>query len=47
MRTRELKADRGLLEYRDLGAVGIKGIAGAVPAWQVLCPSAVASRFEA
>ena len=36
-----------LFEYRDLGAVEIKGIAGPVPAWQVLRPSAVASRFEA
>jgi predicted ATPase/class 3 adenylate cyclase len=37
----------GLFEYRDLGAVAVKGIAGPVPAWQVLRPSAVASRFEA
>jgi class 3 adenylate cyclase len=37
----------GLFEYRDLGAVEIKGIAAPVPAWQVLRPSAVASRFEA
>jgi class 3 adenylate cyclase/predicted ATPase len=36
-----------LFEYRDLGAVKVKGIAGPVPAWQVLRPSAVASRFEA
>jgi class 3 adenylate cyclase len=36
-----------LFEYRDLGTVEIKGIAGPVPAWQVLRPSAVASRFEA
>jgi class 3 adenylate cyclase/predicted ATPase len=36
-----------LFEYRDLGAVEVKGIAGPVPAWQVLRPSAVASRFEA
>jgi class 3 adenylate cyclase len=36
-----------LFEYRDLGAVGVKGIAEMVPAWQVLRPSAVESRFEA
>jgi class 3 adenylate cyclase len=43
--TRRLIAD--LFDYRDLGAVAIKGIAGPVAAWQVLRPSAVASRFEA
>ena len=43
--TRRLVGD--LFEYRDLGAVEVKGIAGPVPAWQVLRPSAVASRFEA
>jgi class 3 adenylate cyclase/predicted ATPase len=37
----------GLFEYRDLGAVEVKGIAAPVPAWQVLRPSAVESRFEA
>jgi hypothetical protein len=36
-----------LFEYRDLGTFEVKGIAGAVPAWQVLRPSAVESRFEA
>src|SRR5215472_6706965 len=36
-----------LFEYRDLGAIEVKGIAEPVPAWQVLRPSAVASRFEA
>ena len=36
-----------LFEYRDLGAVELKGIAVPVPAWQVLRPSVVASRFEA
>ena len=36
-----------LFEYRDLGAVEVKGIAGPVSAWQALRPSAVASRFEA
>src|SRR5207247_11451579 len=36
-----------LFEYRHLGAVEVKGIAEPVPAWQVLRPSALASRFEA
>ena len=36
-----------LFEYRDLGEVELKGIAGPVPASQALRPSAVASRFEA
>jgi class 3 adenylate cyclase/predicted ATPase len=36
-----------LFEYRELGAIQIKGIAAPVPAWQVLRPSTVASRFEA
>jgi len=43
--TRRLASD--LFEYRDLGAVEVKGLATPVPAWQVLRPSAVASRFEA
>jgi class 3 adenylate cyclase/predicted ATPase len=43
--TRRLLGD--LFEYRDLGAVEVKGIAAPVPAWQVLRPSVVASRFEA
>jgi class 3 adenylate cyclase/predicted ATPase len=43
--TRRLVGD--LFEYRDLGAVEVKGIAGPVPARQVLRPSSVASRFEA
>jgi class 3 adenylate cyclase/predicted ATPase len=43
--TRRLVGD--LFDYRDLGAVEVKGIAGPVPAWQVLRPSVVASRFEA
>jgi len=43
--TRRLVGD--LFEYRDLGAVEVKGLAVPVPAWQVLRPSAVASRFEA
>jgi class 3 adenylate cyclase len=43
--TRRLVGD--LFEYRDLGAVEVKGIAAPVPALQVLRPSAVASRFEA
>jgi class 3 adenylate cyclase/tetratricopeptide (TPR) repeat protein len=43
--TRRLVGD--LFEYSDLGAVEVKGMAGPVPTWQVLRPSAVASRFEA
>jgi hypothetical protein len=43
--TRRLLGD--LFEYCDLGAVEVKGIAVPVPAWQVLRPSAVESRFEA
>jgi class 3 adenylate cyclase/predicted ATPase len=43
--TRRLLGD--LFECHDLGTVEIKGIAGPVPALQVLRPSAVASRFEA
>src|SRR5216683_1911869 len=43
--TRRLVGD--LFEYRDLGAVEVKGIAVPVPAWQVLRPSGVVSRFEA
>jgi class 3 adenylate cyclase/predicted ATPase len=43
--TRRLVGD--LFEYRDLGAVEVKGIAAPVLAWQVLRPSVVASRFEA
>jgi class 3 adenylate cyclase len=43
--TRRLVGD--LFEYRDLGAVEVKGIAEPVPIWQVLRPSLVASRFEA
>jgi class 3 adenylate cyclase/predicted ATPase len=43
--TRRLVGD--LFEYRDLGAIDVKGIAAPVPACQVLRPSAVASRFEA
>jgi class 3 adenylate cyclase/predicted ATPase len=37
----------GLFEYRDLGCVQVKGIAPPVPVWQIMRPSAVASRFEA
>ena len=36
-----------LFEYRDLGAIQVKGIDGPVAAWQVLRASVVASRFEA
>jgi class 3 adenylate cyclase/predicted ATPase len=43
--TRRLVGD--LFEYRDLGAIELKGITAPLPAWQVLCPSAVESRFEA
>jgi len=43
--TRSLVGD--LFEYRDLGAVEVKAIAAPVPAWQVLQPSGVESRFEA
>jgi predicted ATPase len=43
--TRRLVGD--LFEYRDLGAVEVKGLVAPIPAWQVLRPSAVASRFEA
>jgi class 3 adenylate cyclase/predicted ATPase len=43
--TRRLIGD--LFEYRDLGAVEVKGIAAPVSASQVLRPSLVASRFEA
>jgi class 3 adenylate cyclase/tetratricopeptide (TPR) repeat protein len=37
----------GLFEYRDLGAVALKGFAENVPAWQVLGAGATESRFEA
>jgi class 3 adenylate cyclase len=40
--TRRLVGD--LFEYRDLGAVEVKGIAGPVPVWQVLRPSGSAPR---
>jgi class 3 adenylate cyclase/predicted ATPase len=43
--TRRLVGD--LFEYRDLGAVEVKGIAAPVPVWQVLLPSNIANRFEA
>src|SRR5262249_18342785 len=43
--TRRLVGD--LFEYRDLGAIEVKGIAGPVAVWQVLRPSDVESRFEA
>ena len=43
--TRRLVGD--LFEYLDLGAVEVKGIAEPVPAWQVLRPGVVVSRFEA
>jgi len=37
----------GLFDYRDVGALALKGWAEPVPAWQVLGPSGVESRFEA
>jgi class 3 adenylate cyclase/predicted ATPase len=37
----------GLFEYRDLGAVPLKGFDEDVPAWQVLGAGAAESRFEA
>jgi class 3 adenylate cyclase len=43
--TRRLTA--GLFEYRDLGAVALKGFGEDVPAWQVLGAGAAESRFEA
>jgi class 3 adenylate cyclase/predicted ATPase len=43
--TRQLTGD--LFDYRDLGTVEVKGITGPVPAWQVLGPSTIESRFEA
>jgi class 3 adenylate cyclase/predicted ATPase len=43
--TRRLTGD--LFEHRDLGEIELKGIAAPVPAWQVLRPSIIASRFEA
>jgi class 3 adenylate cyclase len=36
-----------LFELEDLGAQGLKGIAGPVRAWAALRPSSVESRFEA
>src|SRR5262249_40154037 len=43
--TRQLVGD--LFEYRDLGAAELKGIAQPMPVWQVVRPSAIASRFDA
>ncbi len=37
----------GLFDMRDLGPQTLKGFAGAQRAWQVVCDSGVASRFEA
>jgi predicted ATPase/class 3 adenylate cyclase len=37
----------GHFEYRDLSRVALKGWAEPVPAWRVVGPSGVASRFEA
>jgi class 3 adenylate cyclase/tetratricopeptide (TPR) repeat protein len=41
------KLTGGLFNYRDLGAVALKGFAEKVQAWQVLGASAAESRFEA
>jgi class 3 adenylate cyclase len=43
--TRRLVGD--LFDYRDLGAVTVKGLAEPVPGWQVLRESTVENRFEA
>ena len=43
--TRRLVGD--LFDYRDLGAVAVKGLAEPVPGWQVLRESTVENRFEA
>jgi hypothetical protein len=43
--TRRLVSD--FFEYRELGAVEVKGITAPVPAWHVLHPSGLVSRFEA
>jgi class 3 adenylate cyclase len=43
--TRRMVGD--LFEYRDLGAVELKGLPEAVPVWQVLRHKEVESRFEA
>jgi class 3 adenylate cyclase len=37
----------GLFDYRNLDAIEVGGRAGPVPAWQVLRPSVIESRFEA
>jgi hypothetical protein len=43
--TRRLLGD--LFEYRELGAIEIRGFGEALPVFEVLRPSAVESRFEA
>src|SRR5262249_19045266 len=43
--TRQLTG--GLFEYRDFGAVALKGFAEHLQAWQVLGASGTESRFEA
>jgi class 3 adenylate cyclase/tetratricopeptide (TPR) repeat protein len=43
--TRRLTGE--LFEYRDLGEIELKGIAGPASVWQALRPSMVESRFEA
>jgi class 3 adenylate cyclase/tetratricopeptide (TPR) repeat protein len=37
----------GHFDYRELGPLALKGVAGPVSVWQVLAPSGVESRFEA
>src|SRR5262249_15152292 len=44
-RTRRLVGD--LFDYRDLGALTVKGMAEPVPCWQVLSESTIDNRFEA
>jgi class 3 adenylate cyclase/predicted ATPase len=43
--TRRLAA--GAFEYRDLGALSLKGLTESVQAWEVIRPSGIQSRFEA
>jgi DNA-binding response OmpR family regulator/class 3 adenylate cyclase len=43
--TRRITGD--LFTYRSLGSLTVRGVASPVPAWQVLCRSALGSRSEA
>jgi class 3 adenylate cyclase/predicted ATPase len=36
---------RGKFEYQDLGSIALKGITASVPAWQVVRPTGIESRF--